>query len=98
MLAAMVNASRRLPLMNLLFALLARWLGLRRTGPAPTRLVITRADAMLAHPIRATLTQDEAAFPDLNDAALLVYFKTRYPALARACRVFGSTAPRAAPL
>jgi hypothetical protein len=90
MLSAMVTASRLLPLINLLLALLTRWLGLWRAGPPPARFVATlaRTEAVLAEAIRATLAQEGVAVPGLDDAALLVWVKARSPA------VQGASMPR----
>ncbi len=67
----MVNANAILSHLSLVFTLLARWLGAWGAGPAPARFVATveRTEAALANAIRASLTQDALAFPDLDDPA-----------------------------
>ena len=78
----MVNANAILSHLSLVFTLLARWLGAWGAGPGPARFVATveRTEAALANAIRASLTQDALAFPDLDDPAFLVWFKTAYTA------------------
>ena len=81
MLAAMVTAAPPFSYISLLLALARRWLALWLTGAAPARLVamLERTEAKLAAAIRATLGEDGFPFPDLSDAALLVWFKTDHP-------------------
>jgi hypothetical protein len=62
---------------NLIFALLRRWLGLWLIGPRPpARFValLERTEARLAGAIRATLAEDGVAFPTLDDPAFLKWF------------------------
>jgi hypothetical protein len=69
------------PHLNLLFALLRRWLALWIAAKPPTRFVrmLAHTEHTLANAIRATLTADGVAFPTLDDPAFLVWFKTTCP-------------------
>jgi hypothetical protein len=77
----MVNAVSPLSHINLLFALLRRWFGLWRQGRPSPRLIATLelTEATLAAAIRATLTEDGVAFPELDDPAFLKWFAKNCP-------------------
>jgi hypothetical protein len=66
---------------NLLIALLRRWFALWIGGAPSSALVrvLEQTERDLASAIRATLTVDGVAFPDLPDAAFLVWFKRHCP-------------------
>lgn len=66
---------------GLLFALLQRLMGLwvrGRTPPAPVVRTLVRAETTLAADIRATLTADAVAFPELPDQEFLVWFARHF--------------------
>jgi hypothetical protein len=62
--------------LNLLFALLRRWMASWIGAKAPTRFVdaLERTERELAAAIRATLTEDGVAFPALDDPTFLKWF------------------------
>jgi hypothetical protein len=85
-LIAMTNSPPAFALINLLFALITRWLGLWTHGQPPARFValFERTERTLADAIRATLTEDGVAFPALDDRTFLKWFTTNAPSLGTA--------------
>jgi hypothetical protein len=82
----MPNAPPFFAHIHLLFALLTRWFGLWTSGKPPARLVrlMEHTGRTLADAIRATLREDGVAFPEMDDRAFLVWFKTNCPGAIQA--------------
>ena len=93
------HGQRQRPPLSLLFALLARRLGAWGAGRPTPRFVavVERTEAALAQAIRLSLAQEGLAYPDLDDPALLAWFKTAYPAaragMERPVRAHRTTRP-----